>query len=127
MIRNAHLIVCVVLVLSACDQDSNQAKASRTLYEVVRVVDGDTIKIVYEGKLESVRFIGVDTPELNEPAGQRAAAFTRSLISGKDVYLIFSGPKWDRYGRLLAYVYRSDGLSITDELIRRGYGRAVNY
>lgn len=82
---------------------------------------------MYNGELVSVRFIGVDTPELNEPAGQRAAAFTRSLIGGKYVYLVFSGPKWDKYSRLLAYVYRSDGLSVRHEIIRRGYGRAVNF
>ena len=103
-----------------------QEKASRTLYEVIRVVDGDTIKIEYEGLLESVRFIGVDTPELDKPGGQRAAEFTRSLISGKYVYLVFSGRKRDIFKRLLAYVYRSDGLSVTHELIRRGYGCAVN-
>ena len=90
---------------------------------------GDTVKIQYEGKLTSVRFIGVDTPETVHPSkpveayGKEASAFTENLLLGESVYLRFDGNRTDTYGRLLAYLYRApDGLFVNLEIVRQGYG-----
>jgi micrococcal nuclease len=100
---------------------------------VIRVVDGDTIVVQVKGHPETVRLIGVDTPEIVDPRkpvqyfGKEASEFTTSLISGKLVRLeIQTAPtSRDRYGRLLAHVYRqSDGLLVNKEIIRQGYGHA---
>jgi micrococcal nuclease len=95
---------------------------------VVRVVDGDTIVVRLDGDEERVRYIGVDTPESVKPGspvecfGKRAAAENRRLVAGRRVRLVSDAEARDRYGRLLAYVYRaSDGLFVNRALVERGY------
>ena len=100
-------------------------------YRVLNVVDGDTIKIEYEGRSESVRLIGVDTPETVHPTkpveffGKEASAFTKNLLIGESVYLRFGNEARGKYNRLLAYVFRApDGLFVNLEIVRQGYGHA---
>ena len=100
-------------------------------YRVLNVVDGDTIKIEYEGRSESVRLIGVDTPETvhpNKPVeffGKEASAFTKNLLIGESVYLRFGNEARGKYNRLLAYVFRApDGVFVNLEIVRQGYGHA---
>ena len=100
-------------------------------YRILRVIDGDTIEVEYEGKDEKVRLIGVDTPETVhpnkpvEPYGRQASAFTKNLLLGESVYLKYGEERRGKYDRLLAYVYRApDGLFVNLELVRQGYGRA---
>ena len=104
--------------------------ADRT-YKVIRVVDGDTVKIDYNGKATNVRLIGVDTPETvhpNKPVeayGKEASNFTKNLLLGESVYLRYDVDRRDKYGRLLAYLYRApDGLFVNLEIVRQGYGHA---
>jgi micrococcal nuclease len=101
-------------------------------YTIDHFIDGDTISIKMNGKAESVRMIGVDTPETHKPNspvqcyGPAAAAFTKSLIGTGTVRLALD-PKStdrDRYNRLLRYVYLPDGRMIETELIKGGYGFA---
>jgi micrococcal nuclease len=96
--------------------------------QVLRVVDGDTIRVRLDGRTERVRYIGVDTPESVKPGtpvqcfAKRAAAANAALVAGRSVRLVGDVEQRDRYGRLLAYVYRaSDGLFVNAELVRRGY------
>ena len=100
-----------------------------TAYPVLSIVDGDTVKIDYQGKKTSVRLIGVDTPETVHPSkpvevyGTEASNFTRNLLLGESVYLRFDVEQTDRFGRLLAYLYRApDGLFVNLEIVRQGYG-----
>jgi micrococcal nuclease len=97
---------------------------------VARVIDGDTIEVAGG---ERVRLIGVDTPETKDPNrpvgcfGKEASAFTASLLpAGTKVRLVGDAEQRDRYGRLLAYVYRrADGLFVNAELLRRGFGQLL--
>src|SRR5687767_12811165 len=78
--------------------------------EVVSVTDGDTIEVLLGGRAEDVRYIGIDTPEVDpsigvECFGAEASALNRRLVSGRTVRLVFDDELRDRYGRLLAYVY----------------------
>jgi len=75
----------------------------------------------------------VDTPETVHPSkpvqhyGKEASCFTTNLLKGERIYLRYEGekPTTDKYGRLLAYVYRApDGLFVNAEIIRQGYGHA---
>lgn len=97
---------------------------------VSRVVDGDTF-VLASG--ERVRLIGIDTPETVHPNkgveayGREASAFTKSLLAGKRVRLEFDVEPRDRYGRLLAYVYLSDGTFVNAELVKRGFAQASTY
>jgi micrococcal nuclease len=98
---------------------------------VVRVVDGDTVKVSLGGRVESLRYIGMDTPEDVKPGvgvrcwSRRAAADNANLVAGRSVTLRFDRNPRDRYGRLLAYVFRrGDRLFVNAELVRRGDARA---
>ncbi len=104
-------------------------------YTVVSVSDGDTIRIDLgdgSGKRETLRFIGVDTPETRAPDkviqcyGREATVFARQLIGTGPVTLATDSKTSDRdrYGRLLRYVYLTDGRSVQTELLKGGYAFA---
>ncbi|MBJ7330532.1 MAG: thermonuclease family protein [Solirubrobacteraceae bacterium] len=96
---------------------------------VVRVVDGDTIHVMLpSGVKEKVRYIGVDTPESVHPSkpvqcyAKAASARNAELVADEEVRLETDAEERDRYGRLLAYVYRErDGLFVNEALVREGY------
>ncbi len=102
------------------------------LYAVTDFVDGDTIKVNSNGAVETVRFIGVDTPETHDPRkavqcfGQAAANFTKTVIGQNNVRLEADplNTNRDRYNRLLRYVYLSNGTLVNAEIIKQGYGFA---
>jgi micrococcal nuclease len=102
------------------------------LGRVVKVVDGDTIHVQVGGVREKVRYIGVDTPETKDPRrpvgcfGERASQFNERLVAGQRVRLVRDVEERDRYGRLLAYVFRDrDALFVNAELARLGYAQAL--
>src|SRR3954464_7953777 len=99
--------------------------------QVVRVVDGDTIKVRLDGgRTERVRYIGIDTPESVKPNtpvqcfAKKASHYNASLVAGRAVTLRMDAEARDRYGRLLAYVY-TDGRFVNRELVARGYARTM--
>lgn len=99
-------------------------------YWINRFVDGDTIVVDMNGKAETIRFIGVDTPETHKPNtpvqcyGPAAAAFTKNTIGHQTVRLALDpeSTNRDRYDRLLRYVYLPDGTLLNKKLIEEGYG-----
>ena len=103
------------------------------LHKVVSVIDGDTIGAEVDGKTETVRLLGIDTPEVDSPYteeecfGQEAKEYATQLLNGREVYLIPDKQSSDRdkYDRLLRYVFLPDGLFVEAELIKKGY--AYNY
>ncbi|HEY3019038.1 MAG TPA: thermonuclease family protein [Solirubrobacteraceae bacterium] len=99
---------------------------------VTRVVDGDTVHVSVAGRDETVRYIGIDTPESVKPGvavqcfAKAASAANERLVSGQPVRLALDAEPRDRYGRLLAYVYRArDGTFVNAELVREGYARTL--
>lgn len=140
-------VVGVVLVFGVAQQagwlpDSAQQtgkKAAQTagqnqpgLYSIDHFVDGDTISVNMNGKKETIRMIGVDTPETHKPHtpvqcyGPAAAAYTKTIIGTNKVRLQSDPDSTDRdrYNRLLRYVYLPDGRLVQKELIQNGYGFA---
>jgi micrococcal nuclease len=106
--------------------------SSASVGRVVRVVDGDTIRVELDGHEERVRYIGIDTPESVKPGtpvqcfAKKAAAFNEHLVGGRRVKLVRDVEQRDRYGRLLAYVYPADGGPMVNEtLVARGYARTL--
>lgn len=101
-------------------------------YRVVSFSDGDTIIVDMNGAEETIRFIGVDTPETHDPRkpvqcfGITASNFTKNLIGNSTVRLEADplNTNRDRYNRLLRYVYLPDGKLVNAEIIRQGYGFA---
>jgi micrococcal nuclease len=119
-------LTVLALLLAGCGCGG----AEPSLARVERVVDGDTILVRIDGRRERVRYIGVDTPESVKPGtrvqcfGKAASAANRRLVEGREVRLEYDAEARDRYGRLLAYVYRGE-LLVNAELIRQGYGKPL--
>lgn len=116
-------LVIVLVGLTACEQEP--------LATVVRVIDGDTIDVEYEGEQRRVRLLNIDTPESVHPKvepeclGVEAADFLRDLLPlGTEVRLVFDQQLQDRYDRYLAGVYLDREL-INAEIARAGLGIAM--
>lgn len=114
---------------------ANEEIRKSPTYQVLKVVDGDTIHISYNGKDEKVRFIGLDTPETKDPRkpiqcfGREATAKMTEFAENKNVRLEFDRTQGerDKYGRLLAFVYGEDNKNLAYEMIRQGYGNEYTY
>jgi micrococcal nuclease len=125
------LLVAVAVVLVARGHDE-PSRATLGRAQVLRVVDGDTIRVRLDGRTERVRYIGIDTPESVKPGtavqcfAKRASAANAALVAGRSVRLVADVEQRDRYGRLLAYVYREpDGAFVNARLVRDGYARTL--
>jgi micrococcal nuclease len=120
----------LVLVALLGGPDLAHAQSPSTEGLVVRVVDGDTIHVQLSDRLEKVRYIGVNTPELRhpqrgvEPGSHEAHAVNRRLVEGKRVRLELDVQPRDRHGRLLAYVWTGDTM-VNAELLRLGYAQVM--
>lgn len=128
------------------DVDSPIDGGTARLATVTRIVDGDTVEVKFKnGETDTIRMIGVDSPETN-PANEdpsefnvpdtahgsewllewadRAKSFAKEDIGGKQVRIV-TEPEGDQrgsYGRLLAYIYIS-GSNFNQQLIKQGYAR----
>lgn len=101
---------------------------------VIKVVDGDTIELENG---QTVRLIGIDTPETKDPRrpvgcfGKEAANETKSLLLDKNVILQKDVSETDKYGRLLRYVYlpvdNDQILFVNDYLVREGFAKVLTY
>ena len=108
---------------------------TKSLFVVSRVVDGDTIEVTRDGVKEKVRLIGINTPETVDPRkkvecfGKEASLHAKKILLGQKVRLVSDDTqtKYDKYGRLLAYVYREDGLFINKHMIEEGYAYEYTY
>ncbi len=110
--RLDQIILILALVLTSCA--NAQLTPTGTLQgpvPVLRIFDGDTVELPFGQSEESVRLIGIDTPETypkTEPYGPEASAFTGALLRGREVYAQLGVEERDRHGRVLAYLYLED-------------------
>lgn len=141
---NAIVLFIIVLAYFGMRYLPKQSVALPQKYSVIyvtRAIDGDTIKL---STGEHVRLIGIDTPESRYNAklerdvsrsrkdmrtilkmGKEASNFTKHLVEGKRVRLEFDIQKYDKYGRLLAYVYLEDGTFVNAKIIEEGYAQIM--
>ncbi|HEY8501502.1 MAG TPA: thermonuclease family protein [Solirubrobacterales bacterium] len=125
------LLLAAVVLLRPWEQFEfgDEPPASAPAY-VTRAIDGDTIEVRIGGRLEDVRYIGVDTPETVKPGtpvqcfGPQASHFNHRLVERRRVRLLFDRERRDVYGRLLAYVYLGERF-VNAELARRGLARTL--
>jgi len=135
MKNSLYLLLIVLVLISTIPSYAQQTTT------VTRIVDGDTLKISYNGQEESIRLIGIDTPEsrINKKTkkdakrggkdiktiiamGKRAAEYVKSLVKQGDLITIeLDVQERDRYGRLLGYVYLSNGKMLNEEIVKAGY------
>jgi micrococcal nuclease len=128
-IRLALFYLVLTFFLTGCFNASEEGQGkSLVSATVVKISDGDTIKVNINGKTESVRFLLVDTPELGkqpQPFAEEAKNFTQKLLSEAPVYLEKDVSERDKYGRLLMYIYTQDGRSVSEELLKEGLARVA--
>jgi micrococcal nuclease len=146
-IRHLSLVVLLItLALVAMQQyttpskrmlivSTSTAETHTILYPVVRVIDGDTVEIERDGTHTKVRLIGIDTPEVVDPRkpvqcfGREASHQAHILLDGARVFIETdpSQNTYDKYGRLLAYVFLPDGTFINEYMIAEGYAHEYTY
>ena len=124
--RSAALLVAMVLGVAT------PAFAQRQLGPayVTRVATGDLVYAEIAGRLEAVRYLGVNVPLVahptrgSQPYADAAHEMNRRLVEGKWIRLVLEEPSRDRSGRLQAYVWRGD-LFVNAALVHLGYGEAA--
>jgi len=134
------LILSSLLILGCTQLQAQIEYGVKYDAKVIDVIDGDTIIIQFQGKTETLRILGVDTPEIskeNSPYeyktnnlecvrewGYKAKVFTDIMLKGKDVQIEFDEKAGlrDNFDRLLAYVY-IDGKDFGKMLVEKGYAR----
>jgi micrococcal nuclease len=124
----------IFLCLLSCSFAFGQLSEG-VFYKVKKVVDGETIWLYdSDGDSYKIRLIGVNTPEAytfgnvrEQEGGKEASAYTKYLLEGEYVRLEFDVEKYDRYNRVLAYVWLHDGEMLNAKLVEDGYAEAVRY
>lgn len=117
------------------EQKTIEQESVIKLYSVVKVVDGDTLAILMNGQSQTIRLIGIDTPETVHPSkpvecfGLEASNKAKEILTGTQVSIetdLIQGT-YDRYNRLLAYVILEDGTNFNKFMIEEGYGYEYTY
>jgi micrococcal nuclease len=132
------LFVALTLLFGGCSQPTGgtgPAPAVGGQGRVVKVLDGDTLDIALGRRTERVRLLGIDTPESVKPdtpvecfAKEASSRLHALLPDGTAVRLVRDAEERDRFGRLLAYVYRlPDGVFVNLDLVRGGYARVLTF
>ncbi len=135
-VRSLALLLGVAIVVANLALAAPTAGPPREPATVLEVVDGDTIRVwLRDGRVETVRLIGLDTPETRHPYrlvecfGREASAKVAALLADRRVTLEAdpSQGEWDRYGRLLRYVWLPDGRNFAEVMIAEGFGFEFTY
>ncbi|HEX4903903.1 MAG TPA: thermonuclease family protein [Acidimicrobiales bacterium] len=129
-----RLGLILVIALTASCGGGGAASGDPSIGVVGRVVDGDTIRVHIGGE-ETVRLIGIDTPESVDPRspvecfGVEASKHLEELLPvGTKVRLVRDVEARDRYDRLLAYVYRAeDDLFVNHQMALDGYADVLTF
>ena len=138
MVRRIAMLALLAIAAAACGASPTPTGAGAassalpgTAASVARVVDGDTLKARIAGRTETVRVIGLDTPESVKPgtpvecyALRASAEAERLLPVGAAIHLEADPTQAtrDQYGRLLAHVWLADGTLYAERMIRGGFG-----
>jgi len=121
------------LITPVAETDDSEIE-SKHGHQVIKVVDGDTMDVDIDGKIERLRLIGIDTPETVDPRkevqcfGKEASNKAKELLEGKFVTLESDETQStrDKYKRLLVYVF-VDGVNFNKFMIEEGYAYEYTY
>ena len=125
------IAVALIFLLSPEDEADKPSNTGFIPVDLVKTIDGDTIKVIYNGKEQNLRYLLIDTPELNhkqqgkQPFAEEATKRNDELLKSGKLEIEFDiGEREDKYGRLLAYVY-IDGKSVQQKLVEEGLARVA--
>ncbi len=105
-------------------QEEYQSTTQTTTLTVSTVIDGDTIKL---STGETVRLIGINAPEVGQPCSSEATNKLKEFVLGKQVTLEKDIDDKDQYGRLLRYVYVSNGIFVNSGMVWLGFAHKYEY
>jgi len=116
-------------------KNNSVASSLNSAHKILKVVDGDTAEVDIYGQKRTVRFIGMDTPEVVDPRktvqcfGREASSKGHELLEGKSVQLEYDPVvgEIDKYGRTLAYVILPSGEMYNQKMIAEGYAHEYTY
>jgi endonuclease YncB( thermonuclease family) len=86
--------------------------------KVEKIIDGDTIQVLYASEKIKVRLWGIDTPEYHQGYSKVAKKLTSGLVRNTSITLEIMD--WDKYGRMVAIVTMEDGRVLNEELLKSG-------
>lgn len=109
------------------DSSAPRADTAGDVATVQRIVDGDTIVVTIQGAQETVRYVGIDTPERGQPGYRAATEANRNLVGGRTVTLQRDRTDRDAFGRLLRYIFLEDGTLVNGRMIADGWAMPVEY
>jgi len=131
--RAISFVACTMLLLGSCT-DGGEPLSPGASGRVVDIVDGDTLDVRIDGRIERVRLIGIDTPETKKPGSpiecfgpEATARLSQLLPPGTEVVVERDIEPRDDYGRLLLYVFRfEDSIFVNADLLRQGFARPLD-
>lgn len=133
--KQLRIVQIALQNLSPSITPAAQTSLQTSNVKVVRVIDGDTVELETG---ETLRYIGIDTPETKHPKkpvqcyGEEAYQVNKKLVEGKSVRIEKDVSNVDKYKRLLRYVYIStqaspSGILVNDYLVRNGFAFATTF
>lgn len=131
------LLLIIISLLFGCEEipsngiTKTSGSTDQIPVELLEVIDGDTIKVNYKGNTETIRYLLIDTPEINhkqlgkQPFSEEAKNRNKEILSNGNLTIEFDvGNRLDNYGRMLAYIY-IDGVSVQETLLEEGLARVA--
>ena len=122
------VIVLVAFSSLIAEKSSTPEAVKSEIYQLVRVIDGDTIEISRDGKVDSVRLLGIDAPEKDQCFYEESKRTLANLVGNNSLSLSADplNEEQDEYGRLLRYVYKNDIL-VNEVLIKDGSAKYLPF
>lgn len=111
------LVIGVLLILPSSIFGSPEKQAAGYSASVIKVIDGDSIKINHDGQFGIVRLYGIDSPEWKQPYSRKAKLYLEKLILHKDIQV--KALYMDKYSRIVALVYFQGNL-VNKLLVEKG-------
>lgn len=128
--RMSQFFILLLICAFVTGCGSNSANSNLLHAEVTKVVDGDTLQVMINGKKETIRLLLVDTPETVHPSkpvqpfGPEASNNLKERLNGEEIQVELGIGERDKYGRLLAYVYHQNQM-INKWLLEKGLARVA--
>lgn len=125
--------IFIILLFGSCERTSqtavqeSQASNRQNLQsvnftaKVIRIIDGDTLEVMYGELPVMIRMAHIDCPEKQggQPFGQKAKQTLSDLCFGQNIEVEFAGDK-DRNGRYVCVIYNQEGTNLNKEMVSRG-------
>ena len=122
----ADFVAVTIIPPTSAPVETSVTESEGEIAQVTRVIDGDTIDVLIDGKQERIRYVQTNTPERDEPCFRESTKANADLVANKTVRLLPSKNLVDPFGRLLRFVYVGD-IMVERVLVEQGWAEVVLY